>query len=1446
MRQTVIKSLVLGLALLFGSSISAVTPQSHQNSSFPLKVRKTRGLSSALKKGETFTPVRNASSKILSVDGTILYGDVVYSDNWASSNSYGVYSLPVSSNAELSSVHIDNNFKSNAGAVYVNGLYHILNANFSSNDAFQSVSYFQYDTNTWEENDENEFSDSRFMAADMTVNPLTNVVYGAFSDGANGQQLATFDFTSKGYVVKGALSKQLFAIAADAEGTLYGIGSDNILYKVDKNTAKLTKIGSTGIKAAAYLQSATFDWTSGKLYWATTLTNDVAGLYEVDVTTGKASLISYFPNNEEIVGLYCTNKLATDDAPAAVGSLKAEFEGASTIGAISFVMPTKTNGGDVLNGNLNYVIKINGEKVAEGNAVAGETVDVTNVKVDGGNTEIVVLASNANGSGMPSKLTVWTGYDIPTAPTNVKVSYLDGKAHIGWSQPTASVHGGYLDKENMTYTVTRYPDHVVLKSGIREMEYIDEFKPAQLAAYYYAVTAITDGMESEEAKSNSFVAGEAVIPPYYQSFDDATSFQLMTVIDGNGDGTKWKMSADNGYAEIRYADEPSDDWLITPQIKLTNNRLWKFSCRLNTPWAPNWPEKLCVSFGKSATAEAMTGVIQCDTTFNTKELHTIEKYFKVDENGNYNIGIHAGSLELYKIQLDSILVEAGPLFAAPAAVENLSVKADAKGKLATYITFCTPTKTVNGKALASISKVEVYRDDKLIHTFNNPSVGTQLSFTDNQPQETFNRYKIVAYNESGFGYDVTTNVYVGEDIPLAPENVKVSAENGKATITWKAPVVGVNGGYVDSAHLVYGIKDNTGNVLTATAEGTSYQTDMETDGEQAYLMYAVFAGNSKGYSTSGISNAIIKGASYELPFNETFDDDSQGYFWGSTAPEDSYSSWSTKGGCARLDGGRTGSEARLFSGKIDLSGAENPVLEFYYWYRSNGSKEPLCVDIISDGKDTTTVLKLESTSYTYAKDYQLVRVPISQFKGKKYVQVSFNCKSGDNYTLASIDDIRVRDYYDYDLTASVSAPTEAKAGESIDITAKIKNVGKNLATNYVVKLYEGENIVDTQDGIDVKADSTATYTFRQTVGPLKDSLDYKVVVSYDLDGDLTNNESEIAKVGVSLSEYPTPGTLSATESGHGIDLAWTPADYVNYTLTTVDGAEDYAEFADDKIGEWITLDEDGLDILSKIRVDRVDTYPVSFPQLGKKASFIVMNPVSADAQLTNFMGDPTGWQPASGKQYFASFGSDEGASDDWLISPELNGEAQTISFKIHGYKRESYEVLYSTTDKNPESFITLGTQKAPATTWTSVNFELPEGAKYFAIRNVSAQYSSYIFVDDISFRAAKDRGTLSLLGYNIYRDGEKLNTTPVTTASFTDLASVIGNHIYQVTAVYTIGESASTSCEVNIATGITKTELNDLHVMSVYGVGGMKVGKDSKGVRIMKMSNGTTKKVIKR
>lgn len=475
------------------------------------------------------------------------------------------------------------------------------------------------------------------------------------------------------------------------------------------------------------------------------------------------------------------------------------------------------------------------------------------------------------------------------------------------------------------------------------------------------------------------------------------------------------------------------------------------------------------------------------------------------------------------------------------------------------------------------------------------------------------------------------------------------------------------------------------------------------------------------------------------------------------------------------------------------------------------------------------------------KDFELVRVPLAQFKDKKFIQVAFNCKSGDDYTNAAIDEVAVRDYHDNDLAVTISAPSVVKSADEIEIVANVKNIGGNTADEYTVNLYEDDNLVASVAGESIEADSTKPYVFKQSIGTLKETLNYKVVVDYAADGNQENNMSGVATVSVTLPVYPAPAELVATENGDNVDLAWMAPDYQSFTVPTVDGAEDYDAFAEGTIGEWTTVDMDGLETRSDISVDF--NY-VEFPQLGKKMSFIVMNPEQAGAPFINWMDDPTGWQPASGKQYFASFGSDSGANDDWLISPELSGNAQTVSFDIHGYYGDEYEVLYSTTDKNTDSFTSISKQSAAITTWNREQFDLPEGAKYFAIRNTSYDYPYYIFVDDIKFEAAKDKGALLLSGYNVYRDGKKLNTELLATPSFSESKPAAGTHMYQVTAVYTVGESVASTCEVGIASGIVPANKVGSRVVSVYNVNGMRTDNASKGLRIEKMSDGTVRKVV--
>ena len=164
-------------------------------------------------------------------------------------------------------------------------------------------------------------------------------------------------------------------------------------------------------------------------------------------------------------------------------------------------------------------------------------------------------------------------------------------------------------------------------------------------------------------------------------------------------------------------------------------------------------------------------------------------------------------------------------------------------------------------------------------------------------------------------------------------------------------------------------------------------------------------------------------------------------------------------------------------------------------------------------------------------------------------------------------------------------------------------------------------------------------------------------------------------------------------------------------------------------------------------------------------------------------------------------------TNNWLITPELSGEEQTVSFWVNapgdevsrGEQNpnsgpETFDLYYSEDDTNPNSFIKINKDSYEAVyDWKQYNIYLPEGAKYFAIVHTSTgSLTSYnyepdrVCVDDVTYRA----GGLRVMGYNVYRDGAKINNELVTEPTYTDLDLGNNTYNYNVTAVYEGGESA--------------------------------------------------------
>ncbi|MBR6261755.1 MAG: choice-of-anchor J domain-containing protein, partial [Prevotella sp.] len=188
------------------------------------------------------------------------------------------------------------------------------------------------------------------------------------------------------------------------------------------------------------------------------------------------------------------------------------------------------------------------------------------------------------------------------------------------------------------------------------------------------------------------------------------------------------------------------------------------------------------------------------------------------------------------------------------------------------------------------------------------------------------------------------------------------------------------------------------------------------------------------------------------------------------------------------------------------------------------------------------------------------------------------------------------------------------------------------------------------------------------------------------------------------------------------------------------------------------------------------------------------------------------------------------AADHWLISPELPGTEQEISFYLRAitkrYGEETFEVLASKTDNKPESFELVEGFSTDAEDWTPFYVMLPEGSKYFAIRHTSNDMFG-VMVDDVSFNYV---GTVSK--YNVYYDKQLVATVENGVTTYTIAADKVdeGEHTFAVTAVYVNGqESKPVSVSIMVASGIQQI-MADGQLVDIFTLDGKLVRSQAKSL----------------
>lgn len=184
--------------------------------------------------------------------------------------------------------------------------------------------------------------------------------------------------------------------------------------------------------------------------------------------------------------------------------------------------------------------------------------------------------------------------------------------------------------------------------------------------------------------------------------------------------------------------------------------------------------------------------------------------------------------------------------------------------LSAQLSWTTPSVSYLDAKLSALTGTKVYRNDQLVYTSTETTQGKSVAWTDRPSTDGYYIYKVVPYNAAGDGVYKEFAAYVGEDLPGAPQNVRLTTHGGNAEITWAAPTEGKHGGYFDNASVKYNVVRMPDNKVVV--EGTTSLRATDAVSVKKGYSYVVTAVNKKGVGASATSKTMSFGPEDSVPF----------------------------------------------------------------------------------------------------------------------------------------------------------------------------------------------------------------------------------------------------------------------------------------------------------------------------------------------------------------------------------------------------------------------------------------------------------------------------------------------------------------------------------------------------------------------------------------------------
>ncbi len=1392
---------------------------------------------------EVFGQKEQAPVVMRAGDGTTIFGEMVFSSLWHTDEDavfdWGVYSFPAQANTTLTQHHLHTTIQANGGGAYHNGKLYFT----SYYEGYESLWYLYFctlDLNTWEMEKialPNDIYSS--IGLDMTFDPVGKHLYSvAYVDETGEDYTLSIMNTETGYATAVAAIDRMSFIACDVIGNMYGVRySDGMFCKVNKANGQLTEVGPTGIKPK-YVGSGTFDYNTGKLYWTTTVNsaNEESGLYEIDITTGRASLISYFPNEEMFTCLYIPH-VENEYRLNPVTDFTANFDQTPT-GSISVTAPTTDIDGNAINGTLTLVVYDNDNLLFSLPAAPGATVS-QEVTLENGSHKLDAMAVHPTaGKSEKTSLNVFIGTDGPAAVSNLTLSKDGNTAVLTWETPQVGAHGGTIKPNLLYYNIYRMPDNKLVAEDVDGNTWSETIISDLYRNYYYDVVGFYKGVEGETATSNKVAFGTPQEVPYSMTFDSMEDYMKCIIYNANQDDGFWGWYQQYQCAAYKYDTfNQADDYLLIPAVRFEAGQTYKLRFKARSYGGFLYPERMEVKMGKGQDISDLTVTLIEDQPYPHDKYQEYEAVIEnITETAAYFIAFHATTPRgEYYLYLDDIQVLNGPAAAAPGLAENFTVTPAPNAALATIISFTAPTKGFSGDILNEISKIIIYRDNEEIASYGNTAPGTEITFEDNEAKQGFNTYKIVCSNSYGDGNPIEVMCWAGLDAPMAPAKPRHTTENNKdAIVTWEAPSQGVNGGSLDYSKLTYEVLRNDGVVVaTGLTETQFIDTTIDTSESQKNVFYEITAVNEAGSSAKAKTMFIVYGNPYTGEYHESFSNGSVDTrpwvievvneslnpgaipYWQVVTKGENPVTYAQDGdnGLVTCTRNTPWAASRILSPRLQKGDLKNPVLSFWMFHYYNPDpdntwstpEDIIQPEIFVDGKYTNLTEKpiLLMNGLGWYK-YEIL---LNEFVDDDVFQIAFCGTSGTGYNM-HLDNFTISGVFDNDMRiAAFEVPERLAVGTSRNIKVTVHNQGAKATTDFKVVLYrDGEKINEANNKNKLVFSQEETFLFPISANILDAGNEhkFKAEIIYSNDEDTENNVSEEKTTIVPAPELPGITDLNAVINSNGkIELSWSEPASPEADAAVTEGFENFEAFTITDFNDWTLVDIDALETYG-ISNENSESGIYEYPNACLQMAFMAFNP--AKAGINHEL-----WTPFAGKQMAVAFASVAGANNDWLISPRIKG-GQTVSFYAKTpsmwYGEEQFYFCYSTTDSLTTSFKPIGDLvKVPYGSWVNYSYTLPEDATFFAINYVSYEQFA-LFIDDIEYESLTPM-LLELQGFNVYCDNVLLTPSKVEDLAYVDNRSLeVGkSYTYRVSTIYDKGESALSDPVTIVAAGIDEMEI---------------------------------------